>query len=211
MLKRIVEKETKTVLIEISTDYIKQLADSAIIYPPSLPMICKPLIWDENKTLADFEIASGLVSNFEKVYKKNVVYYKAPGINDSVLLSSKDLYQIAKIINDTIFVLFPSLKLVYDYLIGMSDLLTKAKLPITWSAPSGLQITQNYLKTEVHKASIKSGNVAKTIVMRQSNVDKIDNRKQKQAIIPNVIHSLDASHLINLVTTANSIDLKPNY
>ena len=157
----------------------------------------------ENKTLPDFEVASGLVSSFDKVF------YKAPGINESVLLSSKDLYQIAKIINDTIFILFPSLKLVYDYLIGISDLLTKAKLPVTWSAPSGLQITQNYLKTEVHKASIKSGNVAKTIVMRQSKKEQLDNRKQKQAIIPNVIHSLDASHLINLVTTANSINLKP--
>lgn len=65
------------------------------------------------------------------------------------------------------------------------------------------------MKTEVHKASIKSGNVAKTIVMRQSNKDKRDNRKQKQAIIPNVIHSLDASHLINLINTAKSINLTP--
>ena len=159
--------------------------------------------------IADYEIASAFASNFDKVIKKNTVLYKAPGIDGYVLLSSKDLYQIAKIINDTIFLLFPSLKLIYDYLIGMSDLLTKAKLPITWSAPSGLQITQNYLKTEVHKASIKSGNVAKTIVMRQSKKDTLDNRKQKQAIIPNVIHSLDASHLINLVSTANSINLTP--
>jgi DNA-directed RNA polymerase len=45
--------------------------------------------------------------------------------------------------------------------------------------------------------------------MRQTNKDKSDNRKQKQAIIPNVIHSLDASHLINLVTTANTINLTP--
>ena len=157
----------------------------------------------------EYTMASEFASNFDKVFKKNSVFYKAPGKNKAVLLSSKDLYQIAKIINNTIFELFPSLKVIYDYLIRISEVLAKAKLPISWNAPSGLQITQNYLKSEVHKASIKSGNVAKTIVMRQTNRNKVDNRKQKQAIIPNVIHSLDASHLINLVATANTINLIP--
>jgi DNA-directed RNA polymerase len=43
----------------------------------------------------------------------------------------------------------------------------------------------------------------KTLVLREFK-DEISNRKQIQAIIPNIIHSLDASHLIKLINSVNS-------
>lgn len=38
---------------------------------------------------------------------------------------------------------------------------------------------------------------------------KIDNSKQAQAIIPNIIHSLDASHLVNLIKAASNDNFRP--
>jgi len=107
--------------------------------------------------------------------------------------------------------MFSSLKDIYDYILNIAKLLSKAKLPISWSTPSGLTITQSYLKSEVHKASIrsgKSGNSPKTLVLRKVNREKPNFRKQNQAIIPNVIHSLDASHLINLINKAKFNGIK---
>jgi len=43
----------------------------------------------------------------------------------------------------------------------------------------------------------------------QELLNKTDNRKQPQAIIPNIIHSLDASHLINLINSADFKKFSP--
>jgi DNA-directed RNA polymerase len=39
--------------------------------------------------------------------------------------------------------------------------------------------------------------------------DELDTRKQSQAIIPNIIHSLDASHLMNVILTAKKQSISP--
>jgi len=39
--------------------------------------------------------------------------------------------------------------------------------------------------------------------------EKLDKRKQIGSIIPNVIHSLDAAHLMNIIISANSNNIKP--
>ena len=173
------------------------------VYNVSIFGIKEQLISQFDKYISDSDIADLIRFGLEEVNLKGKVYYKATGIDSPVILSNKDLFKIAKIINNTIFLLFPSLKEIYDYLISIAKLLSKAKLPVSWSTPSGLKITQNYLKSEAHKASIRSGNKPKTIVLRKTNRDKPDYRKQNQAIIPNIIHSLDASHLINLINRAN--------
>jgi DNA-directed RNA polymerase len=71
----------------------------------------------------------------------------------------------------------------------------------------GLEIIQKYLLSTKHKVSINFGRKKnKTAILREWT-GKIDKRKQVNAIIPNIIHSLDASHLINLLNTAISEDL----
>ena len=49
--------------------------------------------------------------------------------------------------------------------------------------------------------SIKIGNKSKTVIIKES-LDKLNTRKQAQAIIPNIIHSLDASHLHSIILDA---------
>jgi DNA-directed RNA polymerase, mitochondrial len=39
--------------------------------------------------------------------------------------------------------------------------------------------------------------------------DKVDKHKQSSSIIPNIIHSLDASHLMNVVIAANKLNINP--
>jgi len=126
----------------------------------------------------------------------------------NVILSKKDIYKIATIINDQIFVCFPSLNNIYNYFIDITNIINKLGIPLTWITPSGLIITQHYLKRKKKIISVSILGKTKKLVLRE-NDSKKDNAKQIQAIIPNIIHSLDASHLTNLIKTAFELNFKP--
>jgi hypothetical protein len=80
-------------------------------------------------------IASNLEKNLDKNINKKTkdILYKAPANNKIgyVLLRKRDLFEIAKVINDQVFYLYPSLRKVYDYLIEISKILIKLNIPIT--------------------------------------------------------------------------------
>jgi len=78
----------------------------------------------------------------------------------------------------------------------------KLEIPLSWFTPVGLKLTQHYLKSKINKISISMGSKNKTLVLREFE-DEINNRKQIQAIIPNIIHSLDANHLIKIINSVN--------
>jgi hypothetical protein len=130
--------------------------------------------------------------------EKRVQLFIAPGLIKPVYLNRKEVFKIAEIIYNQIFELFPSLKFIYDYFMDISKLMIKLEIPLSWFTPIGLKLTQHYLKSKINKISISMGGRNKTLVLRDF-VDEINNRKQNQAIIPNIIHSLDASHLIKLL------------
>jgi len=79
----------------------------------------------------------------------------------------------------------------------------KLEIPLSWLTPGGLKLTQHYLNSKINKVFISMGSKNKTLVLKEFE-DKINNRKQIQAIIPNIIHSLDASHLIKIINTIKS-------
>ena len=132
--------------------------------------------------------------------KIKITRFKVPAMNREgfVYVSKSQLFKIASIINERVFFTFPSLKSIYSYFISISKLMISLGIPLNWFTPNGIKITQHYLKTETKKVSIKLGNKPKVLVIKQmTNI--IDKTKQAQAIIPNIIHSLDASHLINVI------------
>jgi hypothetical protein len=63
--------------------------------------------------------------------KKGKEEYYAPGIGGKVILTRKNIYKIAEIINDQIFVIFPSLNLIYAYFLDIAKLMVKLNLPLT--------------------------------------------------------------------------------
>jgi DNA-directed RNA polymerase, mitochondrial len=75
---------------------------------------------------------------------------------------------------------------------------------LTWITPSGINITQNYLKSKTTKLGIKLFGIKKTIILRESSEDT-NKIKQINAIIPNIVHSMDAAHLMNVI---NAVKLK---
>lgn len=159
-------------------------------------------------------------SNTDRIIKKiqselkpgkgfNKYQYLAPGKDGGkVLLTPENIFKIAQIINDQIFVVFPALNSVYTYFIDISKLMIKLNIPLTWITPNGIKITQDYLKTKTTKLAIKLFGTKKTIVLKETLKDT-NNSKQIRAIIPNIIHSLDASHLMNVINTTAMKELSP--
>nr|YP_010130257.1 DNA-dependent RNA polymerase [Clavaria fumosa]QPZ51159.1 DNA-dependent RNA polymerase [Clavaria fumosa] len=162
-------------------------------------------IKDENSTVTT-NITKDLKNNLKKI---NETFFICPGKNNvNVYLTYQDIYQIASILNDQIFVVFPSLNKIYDYFIKITELIIELGIPLTWITPAGIKITQKYLKSNKKLIPIKFLGKTKTLVLRQwTNI--LNKQKQKNSIIPNIIHSLDASHLINLINNATKDKFYP--
>jgi hypothetical protein len=83
----------------------------------------------------DYDMREILYNKMEKGLfkgsKKEKSEYYAPGIDGKVLLTRKDIFKIAEIINDQIFITFPSLNFIYAYLLDIARLMVKLNLPLT--------------------------------------------------------------------------------
>ena len=128
----------------------------------------------------------------------NTFYYVPGKNNKEVLVSFSDVYKIAEIIKNITFDMYPSLKDIYNYFINSVKLMLKLNIPIIWFTPAGLEISQHYFVSEITKVKLSYFGKTRTSVIREWK-GIVDKRKQNQAIVPNIIHSLDASHLINVI------------
>nr|YP_009486060.1 hypothetical protein [Cantharellus appalachiensis]AWA82121.1 hypothetical protein [Cantharellus appalachiensis] len=79
--------------------------------------------------------------------------------------------------------------------------MNKTGVPLSWITPNGVELTQHYLKTKERKMAIRLFGVTRKMVLKETT-DKLNTCKQNQAIIPNIIHSLDASHLIGIINSS---------
>jgi DNA-dependent RNA polymerase len=148
-------------------------------------------------------------SEIKNNLRKSRYFYIAPGKNGTTVeLTNNQIFKIATIISEQIFVLFPSLNNIYKYFIDISKLIIKLGIPLTWITPTGMKITQHYIKTKSTSISIRFAGKTKKITLREWT-DILDIRKQTQAIIPNIIHSLDANHLIKIINSAKEDNLSP--
>ncbi len=139
---------------------------------------------------------------------KKVFEYKGKDSNGNIiLLSEKLLFEIAKTVKKVIFSEHPVLKEIYDYFKSVTKLLTSLNLPLIWFTPTGTTLIQKYKKAKSQKITVNNWNKV-TSIRYVKYVDEINKVKQVNAIIPNIIHSLDASHLMYIIEDANRIGLK---
>ena len=115
-----------------------------------------------------------------------------------ILLDDRQLLNLANIINKNIFNRYNSLKSIYLFLTDLAKCMLILEIPITWATPLGLEIVQHYNLSKIRKISINFLGKSKTTVLREWTED-LDRRKQLQAIIPNIVHSFDAAHLIQVI------------
>ena len=145
-----------------------------------------------------------------EIYKKNEEYRKNKqikkvksiirwyGMPDQVIpkrmINDKDIILLSKAINDIINKDFPKITKLSDYLFNVADICNKLEIPISWALPHGLHVNQSYLLTKT--ATIKPFTFIKSsFKLRVAYNTKFDLSKQKIALMPNLIHSLDGTSL----------------
>ncbi len=135
----------------------------------------------------------GIINQLKEKFRSGKEYkIKSIHKGEMITVQSRDIIEIGKVINDSIFKKYKGLNLIYNYFTEFTKVLSKLGLPVIWLTPSPLIILQRYLESIESKITITFGGSTKKLVLREKQ-NKIDTRKQNSAIIPNVIHSLDAS------------------
>ena len=139
--------------------------------------------------------------------KDEKVFLTIKGSSD--YLTAKDLSNFVKYFGDVIKEVFPKMNELKSYLRTIVRICLKLNLPIPRVLPSGAIISQSYLDSKMLKIRpfgfINTKYTFKTIIK-----DKFDVRKQSNALMPNLIHSLDASSIALLykeLSENNSYDL----
>ncbi|QNF14440.1 hypothetical protein FT670_10430 [Aeromonas jandaei] len=109
---------------------------------------------------------------------------------------------------------------VMEELKKLASLINKADTDVWWTTPLGFRVEQRYrnkrqaalivwLRAIFLRSNLwRGGEAPRVQVSFKYNSDKLDKNKQKGAIAPNVVHSLDATHLMMTVCAAHDQGIK---
>lgn len=121
-----------------------------------------------------------------------VFWYSDNSNNTDMLINDNDCRLLITCITNIIFNDFEKIKKLSKYLMNVAKLFNTIELPITWNLPHGLTITQSYMQTIT--SYITPFIYSKTkLNFKRSYKHMYDKAKQSRALMPNLIHSLDAT------------------
>jgi hypothetical protein len=125
-----------------------------------------------------------------------IKYFSVNSDGTQPWVSHSDIFVLCTMIMDIIKNEFPRIKRLSDYLKSISKLCSKLNVPIVWNLPHGLVVVQSYLKQDSFE--IKPFKTFKSFLTLSINSKKIDARKQSNALMPNLVHSLDSTTIVLL-------------
>ena len=146
----------------------------------------------------------------EQSNDNNLSWYSKTDKESKPWINNKDILLLVRCIQNIVNNDFVKIKKLMKYLKNIATILTLIGLPIVWTLPHGLVVRQSYL--EIKSVSITPFLYSKTKINIQiTNKDKYDKKKQIRALMPNLIHSLDASSLNLLYNKFSRIYKNPQF
>jgi DNA-dependent RNA polymerase len=130
---------------------------------------------------------------------------------DNFNISGTEIMFLAKTFYNTLYEVYPSVKILVDYLKSINDCLHELGLNLgfLWRVPSGLIIEQKYMITKISKHSTFISGKRKIFNLLQPT-EKVNKLKQKDGIVASLIHSMDASNIALLINKIREINWKVN-
>jgi DNA-directed RNA polymerase len=161
------------------------------------------------KSKGKTEPASAAAALLQKgcyIYIPNENILKNKG-NNEIYLTQKELFLLANLIKSTVLNIIPpfnDLKLYFDNII---DIMKKLELPIDWVTPSGMTVSMSnrILKSKQIKTSLIKKSKPISILIP---TDQLDYKNIKTGLMPNFIHSLDASNIHILIKNIHKLKLE---
>lgn len=120
-----------------------------------------------------------------------------------------DINLLTSIIKQVLLHHYVKIRNLVKYLNNVAKLFNALELPISWVLPTGLVVKQSYL--QVKTTSISLFMFSKIKLNLKVKTSKYDKNKEITALMPNLIHSLhgtsllEASPIINLKLSHNSL------
>jgi len=112
----------------------------------------------------------------------------------SILFTELDFNHLRDALNIAIFIDYPKLSSLLNYLKDIAKISNELKIPIPWILPTGLVVNQQFYKKKTIRVKpfiYKKNLLNLTVAIK----DKYNENKQKTALMPNLVHSLDAASL----------------
>ena len=88
-----------------------------------------------------------------------------------------------------------------DWLQKCAKVVAKEELPVYWTTPAGFIVMQQYHNYKSRRVKTKLGEAVVKLSLQEEQ-DTIDKRRMANAISPNFVHSMDATHLVMSVCYA---------
>lgn len=116
-------------------------------------------------------------------------------------LSFKAVNLLSDLIWESIGEVVIAARAAMDWLQGCAKVVAAEQLPVYWTTPIGFRVMQQYKNTASKRVKTKLGDAIVKLSLREDK-DTIDKRRMANAISPNFVHSMDATHLMMSVAYA---------
>ena len=148
-----------------------------------------------NYSVTNFSIANMLKDVALGTHKiNNIIHYTFNSVTgEAIHLDHKQLYNLGVIIKNTYMGFDDDLLDLWNYFLSISKLFSKLGLSIHWIAPSGVEVVQHYLKTTKFVHYVKTFSTTKQLTYQRVKIPFELNKDKVSAMIPNLIHTLDAT------------------
>jgi Autographiviridae RNA polymerase len=113
---------------------------------------------------------------------------------------------LAAVIYDSIGEVVNAAREAMDWLQDTARVVAADELPVRWTTPCGFPVVQEYRKSLVKEVWTTIGGARLSMRVNDEG-PKLDKKRQALGIAPNVVHSLDASHLMSTVNLCSQAGL----
>nr|YP_009574418.1 hypothetical protein [Arthrobotrys musiformis]QBM31535.1 hypothetical protein [Arthrobotrys musiformis]QBM31686.1 hypothetical protein [Arthrobotrys musiformis] len=165
----------------------------------------------KSQLISDFFNLTDVVENKKRLFTLDKKYIN-PDIEYTVYFNIESIRELSGIIHSVLYEQHVNLEVFVKYLKNINKFLHKLKLDIgvVWKTPSGLIIEQKYIKTEPYTYKTMISHRTKSITLSKPT-NLVDIKQQNQSIVPNIVHSMDASNISilinNLIKNNHNIDI----
>lgn len=116
-------------------------------------------------------------------------------------VSFKAVVYLSGLIWDSITEVVHGARVAMEWLQKCAKVVAAEELPVYWTTPVGFKVMQSYKNYSSRRVATKMGDTVVRLSLQEEK-DTINKRRMQNAISPNFVHSMDATHLVMSVCYA---------